>query len=1422
MKRINVLFAFLVLALMASSQAMAQTAISGTKTVGTGGDYSNIKLAFDAINTNGISGDVVLQVISDQTLTASATLESFGTSGSVTIYPTGNYEISGSLATSYSGIIQFDGCSNVVLDGSLNGTGTDRSLWINNTTNSSSGVKFLGSTSDITVKNCRISASSTTSNASSSYGIRIYYNDGYANNITIDNNWFSASYYGVYVYGTSTQRQNNITVSNNLFDAPYMYYGSYMYYVSNLNLLNNVLDAQDGYTYYALYNYYVQNGNFNGNTVIGSLTYNANYYYPYYGLHCYYPEGDLEFNNNNISQVQYGMYIYYNRSNGVTEVANNTLNKLGQYGIYTYRDVSYSGTYDIHNNTISNIDCKGYDYQYTYNVGMWLGYVNNSDIYDNHVYNLIKPFTGTGSYHYYTAGIMIYGSSYTDGRTDNNRIYHNRIHSITAKAIPYYYSTYNYLYAHYSVPTGILLYNARYTEIYQNTINMDLPFTAGGEQGGISACITDYPYYQSSQGTVIKNNILSNTMVGSGTSTYCIYQGKHATSTTSSNSSNIAVSDYNAMYCPLGSIAYNEVTNTTYAYLSSWQSAGYGANSTDTEIDLTWDCHVDGNAAISDDLLCPQLTEVTISTDIDGEERTATNNRMGVDVTNFTLELTNDLIVDPDKPEGLCEGTQQVQFLFGAGGQFNDGIDRELGSALQTQWYKDGMPIIDTDIDNITISGNRLIINDLEVEDAGEYYARFWAMDLEPISTSTKTITVVEPVSIVSENMVEKYIGCEGFNDLTLSVETLNSFTVQWQKEVDGIWEDIEGATGSEFTLDFTEMTKEEADGKYRAKVIGDELCEPKYPSVLYTDTETEVELYLPVANETMEYYFDTENLCGGMDLEFYATADGSVRGYQWQKYQGGQWYDITAQENPTAVTQNFKLTNINETYTGAYRCKVQGNSECYDLEVFTEQVEFIVPPTFELLENPESQVICGGEEVRFQVIGNGLGEIHSYQWYKDGQRISTTENEYADDAMLIIDEAGINNVGQYYCEIEVEDCRGELTFTSESAILYVLQETKITRQPQSTEVALGDKAILAVEAHMKGLVPPYYQHDFQWYKGGQALVDDARIQGSKSSMLTINNVEAGDLSNDYYVIVKGQCGTDESVRVSISDVPTVSITMNPADVETCEGSAAMFTASAKSTDVTIKVDYQWYFNGTALVDGGEIKGATTNKLEISNVMPAHAGQYSLEAKLNGTTEMATSKAASLDVNLKPVYLTMPGADISVETDAELKLEVTVDSESDVTYQWFKDGNVIAGATESTYTVDMVKYADAGDYYCLTNNDCGEKASDMTTVTVTKKTEDPNSVFEQAGSGYALLGNQPNPFEASTTIKFELPTSTNVKITLMDASGRQLGVIFNGMAQAGENSVDLDATDYNLSSGTYFYTVEADGAAAVKAMILVK
>ncbi len=1397
MQKLRCIFTLALLLFAASATMYADGEITDTITAGDNGNYANIKLAFDAINTSGLAGDVVLQITSDQTLTGAAILNAFDATASLTIYPTGEYEITGAIAN--NGLIVFDACSNVVLDGSENLSGEGQTLTLTNTTTSGSStgraaaIKLVNGANNIAIKNAHIRCGNGTSMPGSYLDGISYYstsdNDA-PHDITIQGNLFTRAYYGIRLYGSSSQKSANIDVLDNIFRA--------------------TSDAE--YLYYGLYSYYNENIRTNGNIVEG-YEYSATTYRPYGGLYHYYCYGDVEVNNNSTTRVHYyPIRIGYVRSNEASvSVAYNTIDQSGLYGLNLYGDSDYEPSFEVHDNIISNVNKLNSTTLSSSIYGMYMIYIKNSNFYNNHIYNITNLYEGTSSPGYTTA-MYFYGSSNTTGATDGNKVYNNRIHDVVSKG--YDGSSSNGYYYSYNMPSGIMLRNANNTEIYQNTINMNRPFTAGGVQGGKSACITIMPYSQAATGSIIKNNVLVNTMNGNGTEAYGIYLGQYYYSSTL-HSSSIAEADYNAISAPNGGIAYDEGNAITYAYIDGWQAAGFGEHSTAMDVVLTDDCHLDGQAALSSELDCPQITALNITTDIDGEERGTGTTTMGVDIVNLTLELTDDLMVSIDKPEGLCDGTRDLQFVFGARGNFADGVERNIGDALMVKWYHNGMPIREND-ENFEINGRRMTIIELAPELAGEYRAEFWALDLQPISTSSKTVTVIEPVSIVSENMVEKYTGCEGFHDLTLSVETHNDLSVQWQKEINGVWEDIEGETAYSFYLDFTALTKEEADGKYRAKIIGDELCEPKYPSVIYTDTETEVELYLPVTDQKMEYYFDNENLCGGMELEFYAEAQGSVRGYQWQKLQGGQWYDISASENSTALTQNFVIKNINETNTGAYRCKVIGNAECYDEEVFTESVDVNIPPQFELIENPESQVICGGERVEFNVIGNGLGEVKSYQWYKEGQPV--TNNVFANTAMLIIDEADLSNVGEYYCEVVIEDCRGEVTYTSESAILYVLQETKITRQPVSTQVALGSDVKLSVEAHMKGLVPPYYQHDFQWFKAGVALEDDSRIQGSKSSMLTINNVEAGDFSNEYYCVVTGKCGMDETVRVSISDAPAVNITTQPMDVEVCENEVVTLEVEAVSTDPTLAITYQWFLNGAAIFDDTQINGASTNKLTITNATRLNAGVYSVKAYL-ANSAIATSDDAEVVINTKPEVISFTG-DLSVEEEEAISLEVILTNDANVTYAWYKDAAEITGANSPIFELDSATLADAGEYYCEVTNNCGVTETVKTVVTVTKKTS--TSVIAENADGSMRMSNQPNPFASTTNITFELVEASNVTLTIYDAQGNEVAVIFDGMASAGVNNVDFDATEFNLSSGTYFYSLNIEGRKVSKTMILVK
>jgi hypothetical protein len=85
---------------------------------------------------------------------------------------------------------------------------------------------------------------------------------------------------------------------------------------------------------------------------------------------------------------------------------------------------------------------------------------------------------------------------------------------------------------------------------------------------------------------------------------------------------------------------------------------------------------------------------------------------------------------------------------------------------------------------------------------------------------------------------------------------------------------------------------------------------------------------------------------------------------------------------------------------------------------------------------------------------------------------------------------------------------------------------------------------------------------------------------------------------------------------------------------------------------------------------------------------------------------------------------------------------------------------------------------------------------------------------------YSLGQNYPNPFNPTTNIKFSVPNNGLVKIVIFDILGRQVGTLLNEVKTAGNYTVDFDAS--NLSSGAYFYRLEAGNFTETKKMLLVK
>ena len=85
---------------------------------------------------------------------------------------------------------------------------------------------------------------------------------------------------------------------------------------------------------------------------------------------------------------------------------------------------------------------------------------------------------------------------------------------------------------------------------------------------------------------------------------------------------------------------------------------------------------------------------------------------------------------------------------------------------------------------------------------------------------------------------------------------------------------------------------------------------------------------------------------------------------------------------------------------------------------------------------------------------------------------------------------------------------------------------------------------------------------------------------------------------------------------------------------------------------------------------------------------------------------------------------------------------------------------------------------------------------------------------------FKLYNNYPNPFNPSTSIKYDVPKNTFVNLSVYDILGKLVTNLVNQDMTAGRYDAVWDAKNY--ASGTYIYRLEAGEFTDVKKMILVK
>ncbi len=193
------------------------------------------------------------------------------------------------------------------------------------------------------------------------------------------------------------------------------------------------------------------------------------------------------------------------------------------------------------------------------------------------------------------------------------------------------------------------------------------------------------------------------------------------------------------------------------------------------------------------------------------------------------------------------------------------------------------------------------------------------------------------------------------------------------------------------------------------------------------------------------------------------------------------------------------------------------------------------------------------------------------------------------------------------------------------------------------------------------------------------------------------------------------------ALRSNPDDVPAA-ITTQPTAQTAFLGTSATFSVGATGTPAP---SYQWRKGGVAL------SGATSASYTISSVTSGSAGSY--DVVVSNYLASVTSTAATLGIATTPLVAAFPAPRQVVSLGSTLSLAASVNGAT--SYQWKRNGFLIAGATSATYTAANATPArDNGWYQLVATNAAGSTTSPVVFVNVAVN---PSQV---AGWGYPYTG----------------------------------------------------------------------------------
>ena len=776
------------------------------------------------------------------------------------------------------------------------------------------------------------------------------------------------------------------------------------------------------------------------------------------------------------------------------------------------------------------------------------------------------------------------------------------------------------------------------------------------------------------------------------------------------------------------------------------------------------------------------------------------------------------------------------------------------GGALSYQWYQatdaesEGTPIKDATLATYESS---YTLQDNETEKVFYYYVVITNTNnsvngntLAQVTSDRAKVTVNNKTNAALPVITEQPTG---YNDTkpesyTLTVKATVSdegkLSYQWYKNDVA----IEGATSSSYVIPEADLvvgtneyyvvvtnTNESVDGEKVAKVTSDKV------------TVTIIEIVnaaFPVITKEPTGYNGIKPESHTLTVEA-TVSDGGNLSYQWYKnveaIEGAIFEAYAIPEADLVVGTNeyyVVVTNTNNNVNGEKTASVTSDKATVTI------IQTVNAATPVISNQPQNTSIDDGDSFVLSVVASVIdGGSLSYQWYiaedasSEGKAISgetkatlstsynLKNNSVSEDVYYYVVVTNTNNNVNGKKTASVTSDKAKVTVNVINADLPV-----ITGEPTGYN---GPKPETPLKLTVSATVSDGGNLSYQWYK------NNVVIEGATLATYEIPQTDLKG-TNEYYVVVtntnnavggeKTASATSETVTVTIIIDAVTPVVKDLQNLTVLSGETYSLKVDASITDEG-SLSYQWYQATDAKSEGTPIEGATSDTYESSYTLQGSETEKvfyyyvvvtNTNDSVNGKT-LATESSNHVEVTVnnkinavRPVINAEPASfEGRVPTSYTLFVSATVSDGGNLSYQWYKNGEEIEGATSSSYQISQDNLTGTNDYYVVVTN-TNNGVDGVKTASVTSATATVTIIVDATAP---VIEAQPQSKSADDGKAFEL--SINAKSTdngtltyqwYMAADASSEGKAISGATTATLSTI-YDLKDYNVAEDMYYYVV---------------